>query len=151
MSAIEDILGRKAEDKAGDELKAVQAELAADAAPLDAYRPYVVRSRQQLGFLLIEAGGKRHGFYYHTLRHPVHERRGGEELLSFHADGLAVVMQGTGLVVLQSALLRGWMVEAREYDGLPVAAGNPTKITRLEVEDVQQRMRAQQPPPRLVK
>jgi hypothetical protein len=148
-SAIDDILGKKVQEKPGDELKAMQDELAAEAAALDSYRPYVVRSRPQLGFVVIEANGTRHGFQYHTLRHPKHERRNGDEFLSFHADGLAVVMQGTGLTVLHSALVRAALVEVREYDNLPMTAKNPTKITRLEVQDVQQRM-AQQPP-RLVK
>lgn len=150
---IDQILGRRsaqADSAIAEDVQTVQAELLAEAAEPDAYRPYVIRSRPQLGFTLIEKDSTRHGFHYHTLRHPKWQQRGGAEFLSFVADGLAVVMQGRGLVLLHAALVGGKLAEIREYDGEQQRnAGAPTRIDRLEVQDAEERMTAQ--PPRLVK
>lgn len=142
-SAIDEILGT-----AGPDEKTTAAELLADTAEPDSYRPYIIRARAQVGFTVIEADGTRHGFQYHTLRHPKHQVREGEEFLSFTADGLAVVIQGQGLVVLHSALVRGTLAEVREYDRKPVGE-LVTKIVRLEVQDTQERTAP--PTPRLGK
>ena len=150
---IDQILGRRsaqADSSTAEDVRAVQAELLADAAEPDAYRPYIIRARPQLGFTLIEKDGTRHGFHYHTLRHPKWQRRNGEEFLSFVADGFAVVMQGRGLTLLHAALVGGKLAEIREHDGeQPVSADATTQIVRLEVQDAEERMAAQ--PPRLVK
>lgn len=146
-NAIDDILGRS---KGKDEPKnSLADELTADAAEPEVYRPYLSRSRPQMAFAMIEATGTAHGFMYHTLRHPKHERREGEEFLSFTADGIAVVMQGSGLYVLFLALLRHTLIEVRAYDGKPIADGT-TRITRLEVADAMERLAAGAPA-RLVK
>jgi hypothetical protein len=146
MSTIDDILGRNSGATAKD-ADIVQTELLADVEEPETYRPYLVRSRPQVMFSLIESDGTSHGFQYHALRHPKHQVRNGEEFLSFTADGLAVVMQGERLRILYLALLRYTLAEAREYDRKPMGE-LLTKITRLEVEDVQERVKAA---PRLVK
>ncbi|MDN3568715.1 hypothetical protein ACFQY5_35980 [Paeniroseomonas aquatica] len=153
VNAIDAILGRKNDPvagKAAEDASAVQSELLAEAAEPDAYRPYIIRARPQLGFTLIENDGTRHGFQYHALRHPKWQRRNGEEFMSFTADGLAVVMQGRGLTILHAALVRGTLAEVREHDGKqPVSADTTTQIDRLEVQDAEERAAAQSP--RLVK
>lgn len=149
-SAIDQILGKGNDDSAVDELQAVHDELQADVAEPEAYRPYIIRARPQLGFTLIESDGTRHGFSFHTLRHPKHQKRGEEEFLSFSADGLAVVMQGRGLTILHAAMVRATVAEVREHDGQQhVSADTATLISRLEVQDTQERK--PQAPPRLVK
>ena len=117
-----------------DEEKAARAELQAEATEPEGYRPYVTRSRAQMGFTVIEANGTRHGFQYHTLRHPKHERRDGVEQLSFTADGMAVAMEGRGLVMLHAALVRGTLAEVRAYDQRPMQ-DNATCIDHLRVID----------------
>lgn len=142
---IDELLGRKptpgtAAGGAPEE-DAARAELAAEDAAPEHYRPYVIRSRPQLGFVLIEKGGTMHGFQYHTIRQLRHEHRGGAEYLSFHADGLAVAMEGRGLGVMFRALVRHTLTEAREYDERP-ATGEATMIARMGVVDVSAELRA---------
>ena len=115
-----------------------RAELAAEAAEPEFYRPYIARARPQMGFAVVEKNGTMHGFQYHTLRHPMHEKRDGEEYLSFLADGCAVVMQGKGLKLLFRALIRQTLAEAREYDGKPVEDIS-ARIDRLSVADLGER------------
>jgi hypothetical protein len=136
-SAIEAILGKS---KGKDEPSPAD-ELAADAVEPEGYRPYLMRARPQMAFALIESTGTAHGFMYHTLRHPKHEVRDGEEFLSFAADGIAVVMQGSGLYILFLALLRHTLIEVRAYDGKAITDGT-TRITRLEVSDAVERLAA---------
>ena len=111
-----------------------RAELVEEDAEPEGYRPYISRSRPQMGFTLIERGGTMHGFMYHTVRHPKHQLRDGDEFLSFTADGLAVVMQGQGLKILFRAMIRHTLVEGREHDGKAVV-DTPTRIDRLAVVD----------------
>jgi hypothetical protein len=150
MSAIDAILGKSAAPTAGDDQSAAE-ELRREAAEPDTYRACVIRSRPQMGFALAESDGTLHGFMYHTLRHPKHQVRNGEEFLSFTADGMAVVMQGTGLRTVFLALLRHTLAEAREYDGSKPIEDGSIKVERLEVRDT--RAEEQRPPsqPRLVK
>lgn len=152
-NAIDDILGCSKPKEAAD--TSLTAELEADAAEPEAYRPFLFRSRPQMDFTVIEAPaseapGAWHGFMYHTLRHPKHEVREGQEFLSFTADGIAVVMQGTGLRAIFLAMMRHTLIEIRAYDGKLILDGS-TCITRLEVNDAVERIAAAGGAARLVK
>lgn len=144
-NAIDELLGRTAPSSpapapvpaTASSAQEVQAELIEEAAEPDEYRPYILRTRPQMGFTLVEASGTLHGFMYHTLRHPKHQRRDGHEFLSFTADGLAVVMQGRGLALLFRALVRHTLAEVREFDG-KAGPETVTRIDRLGVVDVRQ-------------
>ena len=142
--SFESILG-----KAGDTAKTAMAELFADTAESDSYQPFLVRPSAQISFILVEANGTMHGFLYHTLRHPKFEVRGGEEIISFVSDGIAVVMQGVGMRVMFRALIRHALMEVHEYDGKPPGEIK-TRITRLEVDDPKD-AEQHRPQPRLVK
>ena len=97
---------------------AAKAELFAEAATPDLYRPYITRARPLLGFAVIEKDGKTlHGFQYHTMRHPKQQERDGKEYLSLAADGMALVIEGRGLAIVFRALMRHTLLEIREYDG----------------------------------
>ncbi len=126
------------------------AELFADMAETDTYRPFLVRPSAQIAFLVIEADGTMHGFLYHTLRHPRFQVRGGEEFISFVSDGVAVVMQGTAMRVMFRALVRHTLIEVQEYDGKPQGE-LATRIARLEVADPLDSEEQPRPRPRLVK
>ena len=147
MRTIDSILG-KSTGVADDADKKSSADLYAFAEPPETYRPSVIHPRPQMAFGVVEASGTMHGFMYHTLRHPKHQVRGGEEFLSFTADGIAVVVQGTGLRVVFLAMLRHVLVELREYDGKPIG-DTATRITRLAIVDPQEK--SQEAPVRLVK
>lgn len=137
---IDELLGRSPQ-KPGDPrpegtdatAAAVAALVAEDAQP-EGYRPYLARAIPQLGFVLVEKSGTMHGIQYPTISRLRHERRGGAEQVSFHADGLAVVMEGRGLSVIFRALVRHTLLEAREYDGTGGEA-EATRIDRLGVVD----------------
>lgn len=136
MTSIEELLGRKAPTtEAAAPVRASEPpELLEEDTEPDGYRPYLTRSRPQMGFTVIEKDGTLHGFMYHTLRHPKHQRRDGIEFLSFGADGMAVVMQGRGLATLFRALVRHTLIEAREYDGQDKRE-TIARIDRLQVQD----------------
>ncbi|RYE51812.1 MAG: hypothetical protein EOP21_00380 [Hyphomicrobiales bacterium] len=135
--------------KAGDaEAKDIAAALVDDAAEPETYRPYFPKPHPQLMFSLIERDGTEWCFQYFTLRHLRHQTRNGEEFVSFVADGQAVVMQGSLLRVVLLGLKRYALSEVREYDGRP-AGELPTRIDRLEIQDVPEQMA--RPAPRLVK
>lgn len=110
------------------------AELFADLAEPEHYRPYLTKPRPLLAFALIEKDGTMHGFQYFTVRHPKHQVQNGTDYLSFVADGMAVVIEGRGLAMLFRSLLRHTLAEAREYDGRPLGE-DKTHISRLEVVD----------------
>ena len=135
--------------KAEDPEKAAANELQTEATEPEVYRPYVIRARPQMGFMVVEADGTMHGFMYHTLHHPKHQVRDGEEFLSFSSSGIAVVMQGRGLKIIFLALMRHTLVEVRAYDGRPPGE-LASRIERLAITDTTARP-AQEPPARLVK
>lgn len=108
----------------------------------DGYRPCLIRGPRP-SFSVVEAGGKRHGFGYHALRHPVHEVVQGDEYLSFLADGCAVTMQGRGLLPIFHGMLRHTLWELRCHDGKQKMFDDQTRgmiITRLEVVEPQERL-----------
>ena len=123
---------------AGQE-EVIQAQLLAELSEPEEYRPYLLRARAQLSLAVIEADGTGHGFYYHEVRHPKHQRRDGKEFLTFTAGPFAVAMQGNGLRLLWAAMLRATLAEVREHDGrTPLRPTLPTVIEKLAVVDVRQ-------------
>lgn len=152
--AIDAIIGKTTSptgtgDRATGNAPDINATLATDAAEPETYRPYHVWPYAQLMFSVIERDGTEHGFQYHTLRHPKLHKRNDQEFLSFTADGLAVLVRGTGLRFIYLALKRYALSEMREYDGKPPGK-LPTRIDELEVVDAQEQL-VKPAPARLVK
>ena len=121
-----------------------------DAKESDSYRGFVDSgNRPQMGFIIVHASGDMHGFMYHSINHPTYQVRNGDEFISFTHSGTAVTMQGTGLKIVFTAMMRHTLMEIREYDNRPIEDGTPT-IMRLAITDTAPRAKIE-PAARLVK
>ncbi|TWB15535.1 hypothetical protein FBZ89_114129 [Nitrospirillum amazonense] len=98
------------------------------------YRAFKTVNHTQLGFAAILAGGKVKSFLYHSVANIELETRAGAEFLTFTDSGKAVTIQGSGLMAILRAMLRGSLMEICVLDGRPAKPGEPV-IRQMAITD----------------